>query len=102
MTSSGDTPRTPGLVRQALLVAGKDLRIEARSRVALNQVLPFAGIVLLLLFGNGPRDPLFIQVKQELPSCYAPYLKPATPVANPSRMLPGGSQAGSGPHNGHG
>jgi len=29
-------------------VAGKDLRIEARSRVALNQVLPFAGIVLLL------------------------------------------------------
>src|SRR3989442_6176699 len=36
------------LVRQALLVAGKDLRIEARSRVALNQVLPFAGIVLLL------------------------------------------------------
>ena len=36
------------LFRQALLVAGKDLRIEARSRVALNQVLPFAGIILLL------------------------------------------------------
>ena len=36
------------LFRQALLVAGKDLRIEARSRVAVNQVLPFAGIVLLL------------------------------------------------------
>ena len=36
------------LLRQALLVAGKDLRIEARSRVALNQVLPFAGIILLL------------------------------------------------------
>lgn len=36
------------IVRQALLVAGKDLRIEARSRVALNQVVPFAGIVLLL------------------------------------------------------
>src|SRR6185295_19978401 len=34
--------------RQALLVAGKDLRIEARSRVAVNQVLPFAGIILLL------------------------------------------------------
>lgn len=34
--------------RQALLVAGKDLRIEARSRVTLNQVVPFGGIVLVL------------------------------------------------------
>src|SRR5205807_7457175 len=41
-----DSPVT--LLRQALLVAGKDLRIEVRSRVALNQVLPFAGVVLLL------------------------------------------------------
>lgn len=30
------------------LVAGKDLRIEARSRITTNQVLPFAGLVLLL------------------------------------------------------
>jgi uncharacterized protein (DUF2252 family) len=30
---------------------------------------------VVLLFGNGTRDPLFIQVKQELPSCYAPHLK---------------------------
>jgi heme exporter protein B len=34
--------------RDALLVAGKDLRIERRSRVALNQVLPFALLVLVL------------------------------------------------------
>lgn len=34
--------------RDALLVAGKDLRIEARTRVALNQVAPFAVLVLLL------------------------------------------------------
>jgi heme exporter protein B len=34
--------------RDALLVAGKDLRIEARSRVATNQILPFALLVLLL------------------------------------------------------
>ena len=33
----------------ALLVAGKDLRIEARSRVALSQVAPF-GIVALVMF----------------------------------------------------
>jgi uncharacterized protein (DUF2252 family) len=33
---------------------------------------------VVLLFGNGPLDPLFIQVKQELPSCYAPYLRHAS------------------------
>jgi len=32
----------------AALVAGKDLRIEARSRVAMNQVAPFAVLVLVL------------------------------------------------------
>jgi heme exporter protein B len=36
--------------RDALLVAGKDLRVEARSRVATNQVAPYA-LVILLLFG---------------------------------------------------
>lgn len=36
--------------RDAALVAGKDLRIELRSRVALAEVLPFA-LVLLVLFG---------------------------------------------------
>lgn len=33
---------------EARLVAGKDLRIEARSKVTLTQVLPFGAIVLLL------------------------------------------------------
>ena len=43
------TPTPVGAVlRAAALVAGKDLRIEARSRVATNQVLPFALVVLLL------------------------------------------------------
>ena len=32
----------------ARLIAGKDLRVEWRSRVALNQVVPFALVVLLL------------------------------------------------------
>jgi heme exporter protein B len=36
--------------RDALLVAGKDLRIELRSRVALWQVVPF-GVLVLVLFG---------------------------------------------------
>lgn len=34
--------------RDARLVAGKDLRVEWRSRVALNQIVPFAMVVLLL------------------------------------------------------
>ena len=33
---------------RALLVAGKDLRIERRSRVALQQILPFGGIVVVM------------------------------------------------------
>ncbi len=37
------------LAREAALVAGKDLRIEARSRVLLQQIVPF-GLVVLLLF----------------------------------------------------
>ena len=36
------------VLRAAALVAGKDLRIEARSRVATNQVMPFAFCVLLV------------------------------------------------------
>src|SRR5919112_1731704 len=34
--------------RDALLVAGKDLRIERRSRVTLQQVVPFAVLVIVL------------------------------------------------------
>ena len=41
-------PSVGAVLRAAALVAGKDLRIEARSRVATNQVLPFALVVLLL------------------------------------------------------
>jgi heme exporter protein B len=43
--------------RDAVLVAGKDLRIEARSRVALWQVVPFAILVLVLVsFAIGPSQ----------------------------------------------
>ena len=38
------------MIRTALLVAGKDLRIEVRSRVLLWQVVPF-GVIALLLCG---------------------------------------------------
>src|ERR1700722_6138405 len=36
--------------RDALLIAGKDLRVEARSRGTTNQVAPYA-VLVLLLFG---------------------------------------------------
>ena len=36
------------MFRDAVLIAGKDLRIEARSRVATNQIGPFALLVLVL------------------------------------------------------
>ena len=36
--------------RDALMVAGRDLRIEARSRVVLDQVVPFS-VLVLVLFG---------------------------------------------------
>ena len=36
------------MFRDAALVAGKDLRIEARSRVGINQVVPFALLVLIV------------------------------------------------------
>lgn len=38
------------MLNEILLVAGKDLRVERRSRVALNQVAPFS-ILVLVLFG---------------------------------------------------
>ena len=38
------------MIHDALLVASKDLRAEVRSRVALNQVAPFA-LLMLVLFG---------------------------------------------------
>jgi heme exporter protein B len=46
--------------RDGLLVAGKDLRIEARSKVALSQVAPFGVVALgLFAFALGPdRGPM--------------------------------------------
>lgn len=38
----------PDVLRDALLVAAKDLRLERRARVGIAQVLPFALLVLLL------------------------------------------------------
>ncbi len=48
--------------RDAVLVAGKDLRVEGRSKVALNQVVPYALVVLLLFgFAFDQDRPLLVQ-----------------------------------------
>ncbi|MEI8051110.1 MAG: heme exporter protein CcmB [Actinomycetes bacterium] len=44
------------MLRDALLVAGRDLRIEARSKVALWQVVPFSVLAMILFtFALGPN-----------------------------------------------
>ena len=48
--------------RDAVLVAGKDLHIEGRAKVALNQVGPYAVVVLLLFgFAFDQDRPLLVQ-----------------------------------------
>jgi ABC-type transport system involved in cytochrome c biogenesis permease component len=40
--------------RIARLIAAKDLRIELRSRVVTNQVLPFAALVMVMCLSLSP------------------------------------------------
>jgi uncharacterized protein (DUF2252 family) len=47
---------------------------------------------VILLFGRDRHDPLFMQVKQELPSCYAPYLKTAPRASHEGRRVAEGQQ----------
>jgi heme exporter protein B len=48
--------------RDALVVAWKDLRVEGRSKVALNQVVPYSLVVLLLFgFAFDQDQPLLVQ-----------------------------------------
>ena len=49
------------MFRDAWLVAGKDLRIEARSKVVLNQIGPFSLVVLLLFAFALDPDRGFLQ-----------------------------------------
>lgn len=44
---------------------------------------------VVLMTGNGKRDPLFLQIKQEVNSAYSPYLKAATPAHEGQRAAEG-------------
>jgi uncharacterized protein (DUF2252 family) len=47
---------------------------------------------LVLLFGRGVQDPLILQVKEELPSCYAAYLRRVPPAKHEGRRVAEGQQ----------
>jgi uncharacterized protein (DUF2252 family) len=47
---------------------------------------------IVLLFGNGAGDPLFLQVKQELASCYAPYVPASARIDHQGRRVAEGQQ----------
>jgi len=47
---------------------------------------------VVLLFGNGPDDPMFLQVKQALPSCYSRYLKNLPTVQHSGKRVAQGQQ----------
>jgi len=44
------------------------------------------------LFGNGPEDPLYLQVKEALASCYTPYLKHLPAPGHNGRRVAEGQQ----------
>jgi uncharacterized protein (DUF2252 family) len=43
--------------------------------------------------GNGPRDPLFLQIKEEVASAYTPYLSDAHPAAHNGQRVVEGQRA---------
>lgn len=47
---------------------------------------------VVLHFGNGPEDPLILQVKEEPPSCYAPYLRRLPSIKHQGRRVAEGQQ----------
>ena len=47
---------------------------------------------VVLLFGRGVQDPLILQVKEELPSCYAPYLPQLPPAKHEGQRVAEGQQ----------
>jgi uncharacterized protein (DUF2252 family) len=47
---------------------------------------------VVLCFGNGDRDPLFLQVKEEPPSCYAPYLPSPQSFMNEGKRVVDGQR----------
>ena len=79
------------------VTAGRQLILDAYHPVDVAFKIVGTGSVgtrdfVVLLFGNGVRDPMFLQVKEELESCYAPYVKPRPHFDNEGRRVAQGQQ----------
>jgi uncharacterized protein (DUF2252 family) len=79
------------------VTAGRQLILDAYHPVDIAFKIVGTGSVgtrdyVILLFGNGREDPMFLQIKEELASCYAPYLKGAPRFANEGRRVAQGQQ----------
>ena len=82
---------------RATLGAGRRMVFDAYQAADVAFKLVGTGSVgtrdyVVLLFGNGLKDPLFLQVKQELPSCHEPYLPAAPRSDHQGRRVSEGQQ----------
>jgi uncharacterized protein (DUF2252 family) len=79
------------------VTAGRQLILDAYYPVDIAFKIVGTGSVgtrdyVILLFGNGVHDPMFLQLKEEMPSCYARYLKHAPKYDNEGRRVAQGQQ----------
>jgi uncharacterized protein (DUF2252 family) len=79
------------------VTAGRQLILDAYHPVDIAFKVVGTGSVgtrdyVILLFGNGIRDPMFLQIKEEMPSCYSPYLKNAPKYPNEGQRAAQGQQ----------
>ena len=79
------------------LAAGRQMIFDAYTPVDVAFKVVGTGSVgtrdyVVLLFGNGMKDPLFIQVKEALASCYEPYLPEARPPSHHGRRVAEGQE----------
>jgi uncharacterized protein (DUF2252 family) len=93
---AGDVVRSLGLYRRTLN-ASRRRAFDAYHPADVSFKVVGTGSVgtrdyVVLLFGNDRRDPLFMQVKQELTSCCAPYVTGARRETDQGRRVAEGQQ----------
>jgi len=79
------------------VTAGRQLILDAYHPVDVAFKVVGTGSVgtrdyIVLLFGNGLEDPMFLQMKEELASCYAPYLPHVESVGHEGKRVAQGQQ----------
>jgi len=79
------------------VTAGRQLILDAYHPVDVAFKVVGTGSIgtrdyIVLLFGNGLDDPMFLQLKEEMPSCYAPYLDRVPGFKHEGRRVAQGQQ----------